>query len=168
MYINRSFILILNVLFFYTSAFLEQRYPTYTQLCSGSVEALGSCAWPWEFLERLCLGGNYVSDITSLRLPTVGQAFTVSCEQSILCHPGQWKEGAYLYALWIPLSFHFRLLTLLWEQIDGSFNGFAPVFLWVQSLQLQLLCLKGVREGVGAFPCSSASLHLGQDSLEGH
>ena len=53
---NRSFILILNVLFVYASVFLEQRHPIYTQLCSDSEEALGSYTWPWEVLERLCLG----------------------------------------------------------------------------------------------------------------
>jgi len=53
---NRSFILILNVLFVYTSAFSEHRYPIYTQHCSGNKEALGSCTWLQEILERLCLG----------------------------------------------------------------------------------------------------------------
>lgn len=51
MSINRSFILILNVLFVYASVFLERRPPIYTQLCSSSKEG------------KLCLAAGSLGEV---------------------------------------------------------------------------------------------------------
>lgn len=117
---------------------------------SAAAARKGSCAWPREVLERLSWGWLIVrrslSEASHGGVRLHGVSRTVNSGS-----PWAVKGRCLSVCSWVLPSFPFRELTLLWEQIDGSFKVSAPMFLWAQSLQLRLLCMKGVCEGLVPF-----------------
>lgn len=146
--LNRRFILILHVYFVYASIIFGAKTSyLYTSVqWQQGVPGQGNC---W----RGCALGKINSYQTSLRHPLAGWGPTVSHRQLILGDPELWKEGFFQC---VP------------QQSPTSLLGHCPTSLWVISgkgevaaSRALLLCLCKVNAaGLGALPCSSASLPL--------
>lgn len=139
---NKRFILILHVLFVYASIFGAKTSYLYT-----------SVPWQWGVPGqgnswRGCALGKINSYQTSLRHPLAGWDPTVSHKQLILRDPELWKEDFFQC---IPQQSPSSLLGSWPRSGKGE----------VAASRALLLCLcEGNAAGLGALPCSSASLPL--------